>query len=80
MKSSIWFAVAPFSFVTLTLPPAIIDAYDINHPSAAFTTAESSQQKHIKICRTRYRGCLSLKQIPSGQCQYIYEDCLHHTV
>jgi hypothetical protein len=37
--------------------------------------AQSAKQQCLNLCRTRYRDCLSRKQIPSSECRGVYQDC-----
>jgi hypothetical protein len=43
-----------------------------------FAAAQSSKQKQVNACRARHRDCVKLNQIPSFECQYIYQDCMNH--
>ena len=81
MKSSIWsFAVVSLFFVAFALPPATVKARDAGDKPLTFAAAQTSKQKRMDICRARYRHCLSLKQIPSFECQYVYEDCTRNII
>lgn len=81
MKSNIWCVTVIFVFLgAFALPPAAGKAGDTNDKPIDFAAAQSNKQKRINVCRARYRDCVSLKQIPSFECQYIYEDCINHIV
>jgi hypothetical protein len=41
---------------------------------------QASKQKRMNICRARYRDCISLKQIPPYECQYVYQDCTRNII
>ena len=53
-------------------------ALDNDGKPLIFAAAQSSKQKQVNACRARYRGCVKLNQIPSFECQYIYQDCIKH--
>jgi hypothetical protein len=75
MKGRTWsFAVVSLLFATLALPAAAVKARDADDKPLTLAAAQSSKQKHINACRSRYRDCLKLNQIPSFECQYIYQD------
>ncbi len=73
-------AMALVFFAALVWPPAAVRAHDSSGSLQNFAAAQSSKQKRMNVCRARYRDCLSLRQIPSFECQYIYEDCINHIV
>jgi hypothetical protein len=64
-------------FVAFALPPATLKAGDVDQRSLTFAAAQSSKSKHINVCRARYHDCLNKNQIPSFECQYIYQDCIN---
>ena len=78
MKGIIWSAavISPL-LAAFTLPPATLKADDADQRSLTFAAAQSSKQKHVNVCRARYRDCLNKNQIPSFECQYIYQDCVN---
>jgi hypothetical protein len=47
--------------------------------SRRFAAAQTVKQRCVSVCRTRYRSCLSLRQIPFFECQWVYEDCTRYT-
>ena len=78
MKNSIRsLAVSAFSAL-LVLTPVGAKALDSDGKPLIFAAAQSSKQKQVNACRARYRGCVKLNQIPSFECQYIYQDCIKH--
>ena len=42
------------------------------------TMVQASKPKQANACRARYRSCVKASQIPSFECQYIYQDCMNH--
>ena len=81
MKSRTWsFAVVSLLSATLALPAAAVKARDADDKPLTLAAAQSSKQKHINACRARYRDCLKLNQIPSFECQYIYQDCTRNII
>jgi len=78
MKSSISpFAVSVFS-ASLVLTPVGVRAGADDGKSLTSTVAQVSKPKQTNACRARYRDCVKLNQIPSSECQYIYQDCISH--
>lgn len=78
MRGIIWsVAVISQLLVAFALPPATLKADDADQRSLTFAAAQSSKQKHVNVCRARYRDCLNRNQIPSFECQYIYQDCVN---
>ena len=57
--------------------PAI--ARDANLASHTVAAAPSAKQQCITTCRTRYRDCRHLKQLPSFECRGVYRDCTRYT-
>jgi hypothetical protein len=81
MKSRTWsFAVVFLLIATLALPAAAIKARDADDKPITLAAAQNSKQKQINACRARYRDCLRLKQLPSFECQYIYQDCTRNMI
>ena len=88
MKSRTWsfavvsllFATLALLFPTLALPAAAVKAQDVDDKPLTLAAAQSSKQKRINACRARYRDCLKLNQIPSFECQYIYQDCTRNII
>jgi hypothetical protein len=70
------FAISVFS-ASLVLTPAGVMADDNFSKPPTAAAAQTSKPKQANACRTRYRSCLKLNQIPPFECQYIYEDCIH---
>jgi hypothetical protein len=77
MKTAIVsFALVFIFFVVLALPAAI--ARDVDGKPFTVAASQSHKQRRINACRARYRDCVKLNQIPSFECQYIYQDCINH--
>jgi hypothetical protein len=75
------FAVAILSatLMLMSLSAGALHARDANTGSLTVAAAQTAKQKCVKTCRARYRDCLSLKQIPSFECQNVYQDCVNFT-
>ena len=71
------FAIASI-FTGLVLPVATVKARDVDDKPVTVAAAQSSKQKRVNACRARYRDCVKLNQVPSFECQYIYQDCISH--
>jgi hypothetical protein len=77
MKSSILAFAVVFTFSSLSLPGVTVKAPADDKPLTV-AAAQSDKQKRTNACRVRYRDCLKLNQIPTFECQYIYQDCVNH--
>jgi hypothetical protein len=55
--------------------PAEVRAGEGDGKPLTSTVAQVGKPKQVNACRTRYRNCLKANQIPSFECQYIYQDC-----
>jgi hypothetical protein len=47
--------------------------------SRAFAAARTAKQQCMNSCRARYRDCRHQNQLPSSECQGIYQDCTRYT-
>ena len=65
--------------VFLSLSTGTLSARDADLASLTFAAAQTAKQQCVNICRSRYRDCRSLKQIPSFECRGVYQDCKHYT-
>jgi hypothetical protein len=74
------FAVVSILFAALlSLNVETLNAPDANLGSRTFATVRTAKQQCANTCRARYRDCVHQKQIPSFECQYIYQDCTRYT-
>jgi hypothetical protein len=74
------FAIVSVVFaVLLSLFPGTLSARDGDLASFIFAAAQTAKQQCINTCRSRYRDCLSKKQIPSFECRGVYQDCKRYT-
>ena len=58
---------------------ALTAAYAFSATSAAPAAAQTTKRQCVNACRTRYRDCLALRQIPSFECRGIYQDCTNYS-
>jgi len=80
MKAQIrMFAVAVLFAVPLSLTAEKLNAREADLSSAALAAANAAKQQCIKTCRTRYRDCRRLNQLPLSECQGVYQDCTRYT-
>ena len=74
------FAIVSVLFaVLLSLSPGTLNARDADLASFTFAATQTAKQQCINICRSRYRDCLTKKQIPSFECRGVYQDCKRYT-
>ena len=78
MKAGLSLALLLIVFAIPVLPVAALETRDSDEQPLIFAAAQSSKQKQGNACRARYRDCVKLNQIPSSECQYIYQDCISH--
>ena len=70
---------AVVSVLLLSLSAGTLNARDSDLASRTFAAAQTAKQKCMNTCRARYRDCQSKKQIPSVECQSVYQDCTRWT-
>jgi hypothetical protein len=63
------------SLLSLVVSTGTLNARDGDLTSLTFAAAQTAKQQCVNTCRTRYRSCLSAKQIPSSECRGVYQDC-----
>ena len=80
MKSSkrSFVVVSLFIAVLLSLSIGTLNARDADLASRTFAAAQTAKQQCINTCRARYRDCRHLNQLPSSECQGIYQDCTQY--
>jgi hypothetical protein len=54
-------------------------ARDADLTPRAFAASHTAKQQCLNACRARYRDCLHQKQIPSFECQGVYQDCTRYS-
>jgi hypothetical protein len=67
------------SLLSLVVSAGALRARDADLASRTFAAAQTAKQRCVNTCRARYRDCLSKKQIPSFECQSVYQDCTRLT-
>lgn len=70
---------ALFAMLLSFMSSGTISARDADPAPFTLAAAQTAKQKCIDVCRSRYRTCLSLKQIPSSECRGVYQDCTRFT-
>ena len=65
--------------VLLSLGTGTLNARDVDLAPLTLSAAQSAKQQCINTCRSRYRECRSLKQIPPYECRGVYQDCTRFT-
>ena len=74
------FAVVSFLFaVLLPLSVGTLHARDADDASRTVAAAQTAKQQCINACRARYRDCRRLNQLPSFECQGVYQDCTRYS-
>jgi hypothetical protein len=63
----------------LSLNIGTLGARDADLASRSFAAAQTAKQQCMNTCRARYRDCRHQKQIPSFECQNVYQDCTRYT-
>jgi hypothetical protein len=56
-----------------------LHARDADRASLTVAAAQTAKQRCMNTCRARYRDCRSKNQIPSFECQGIYQDCTNYS-
>jgi hypothetical protein len=57
---------------------APLNARDADLASRVVAAAQTAKQQCLSTCRTRYRDCRRLNQLPASECQGIYQDCTRY--
>ena len=79
MKIIVWsLTIVSILLTALVVPQAPVRARDADDKPLTVASAQSDKHKRVNACRARYRDCVKLNQIPSFECQYIYQDCMNH--
>jgi len=65
--------------VSLYLSIGKVNAREPKFASDTLAAAHSAKQQCVNTCRARYRDCLRLKQMPSFECQGVYQDCTRYS-
>ena len=81
MKSSkrSFAVVSVLSAALLSLSIATLNARDADIAARIFAAAQTVKQQCLHACRTRYRDCRRLNQLPSFECGDVYRDCTRYT-
>jgi hypothetical protein len=75
-----WFAVVSLLLaVHLSLSIGTLHARDADLGYRTYAVAQTAKQQCINTCRTRYRDCRHLNQLPSSECRGVYQDCTRYT-
>jgi hypothetical protein len=64
--------------VQMSLSIGRLNAGDADRGSDTLARAETAKQQYVKTCRARYRDCRRLNQLPSFECQGVYQDCTRY--
>ena len=70
--------LAALAVTTMSGPSAAARDADLASHSLA-AAAQTAKQQCLKTCRARYHDCRRLKQLPSFECQGVYQDCTRYT-
>ena len=77
-------SIRPYAVIVLLATPLSLSAGKLNAREAdlGFATlaaANTAKQQCLNACRARYRDCRRLKQLPSSECQGVYQDCTRYS-
>ena len=67
-----------FFAVLLSLSIRTLNARDADLSFRTFAAAQTAKQRCINTCRAHYRDCRHLNQLPSFECQGVYQDCTQY--
>jgi hypothetical protein len=76
--------ISVFFAVLLSLSTTTLNARDADRNTAddiasrTFAAAQTTKRQCINTCRARYRDCRRLHQLPSFECQGVYQDCTRY--
>ena len=63
-----------FSAVLFSVSIRTLNARDADLAFRTFAAAQTAKQRCINTCRAHYRDCRHLNQLPSFECQGVYQD------
>jgi hypothetical protein len=73
------FAVISLLFATLlSLHNETVSARDADLATHTFAAAQTTKRQCVNTCRARYRDCRRQGQLPSFECQNVYQDCTRY--
>jgi hypothetical protein len=79
------FTKLSLTVITILFPVSLsigkLSAHDAGLTSLAFEAAQTAKAKQqcISYCRARYRDCRHFDQLPSFECQGVYQDCARYS-
>ena len=74
------FAVVSFLFaMLLPLNVGTLHARDADDAFRTLAAAQTAKQQCVNACRARYRDCRRMNQLPSFECQSVYQDCARYS-
>lgn len=79
------FSKRPFALASLLLPLLLslsmgpVNARDADLGAHKLAAAPTAKQQCMNACRTRYRDCRRLNQLPSSECRGVYQDCTRYS-
>jgi hypothetical protein len=84
VRSTLWSAVAIASTIAASqAAPRLADTGAMTARTdarlEAIAATQTVKQQCINACRSRYRDCRRLDQLPSSECRSIYQDCTRYT-
>jgi hypothetical protein len=71
-------AVICVLLASLSLSIGRLHARDADRGPVTLARAQTAKQQCINTCRARYRDCRRLNQLPSFECQGVYQDCTRY--
>jgi hypothetical protein len=74
-RSKRLFVVTLFFAALLSLNLGTFNARDADLAFRAFAATPTAKQQCVNSCRARYRDCRNQKQLPSFECQNVFQDC-----
>jgi len=73
-------AIASLLFaVFLSLSARSLDAREPETAPRTVVAAQTAKQQCMNTCRARYRDCRHQGQVPTFECQNVYQDCVRFT-
>ena len=78
--SKVLFAVVSVLFAMFpSLSIGTLNAREADIAPRTFAAAQTTKQQCVNTCRARNRDCRHQKQVPSFECQNVYQDCVRFT-
>ena len=74
-------SLAVIAVFSLSLGIGTLAAHDAGIAAQTLAAAQTAKAQRLCVshCRARYHDCIHINQLPSVECQWIYQDCTRYS-